>query len=81
MKKASKTKPNEPRQKLQKSEFVENEAQESDDDDILGFGPQRKDAEDEEDGEDLDKALETLVDDRPMDEEAVAADLVLEKYQ
>lgn len=79
--KAAKVKSDRPKQKLQKSEFVENEAQESDDDEMLGFGTGRKDDEDEEDGEDLDKTLETLVDDRDMDEETVAAQLVMEKFK
>jgi mediator of replication checkpoint protein 1 len=67
---------------LEKSEFVETEAQESDDDEMLGFGGYRKQtAEEEEEGEDLDKALEGLVDDAHMDEQTLGQDLVLEKVK
>ncbi|KAH0587271.1 hypothetical protein H2248_006075 [Termitomyces sp. 'cryptogamus'] len=66
---------------LDKSEFVEQEAQESDEDEIFGFGPRQKDNDDEEDGEYLDQTLEILVDDSEMDEKTVAANLVLEKFQ
>lgn len=69
------------KQRLEKHEFVEAEAQESDDDEMFGFGGRRKDDGEEEDGEDLDKTLETLVDDQEMDEETVNAQLVQEKYQ
>ncbi|KAJ6539028.1 hypothetical protein B0H19DRAFT_1269396 [Mycena capillaripes] len=69
-----------PKKPLEKSEFVVDEAQESDDDEMLGFGHKRDDGE-EEDGEDLDRTLETLVDDKEMDEDTVAADRVLEKFQ
>ncbi|KAJ6627507.1 hypothetical protein B0H10DRAFT_1994915, partial [Mycena sp. CBHHK59/15] len=65
---------------LDKSEFVVDEAQESDDDEMLGFGHKKDDGE-EEDGEDMDRTLETLVDDQEMDEETVAAERVLEKFQ
>ena len=66
--------------KLGKSDFVEAEAQESDDDDMLGFaGKGRKDEEEEEDGEELDQPLEGLVDDAVMDAETEAAELVQEK--
>jgi mediator of replication checkpoint protein 1 len=59
---------------------VAEEAQESDDDEMLGFGHGRDDGE-EEDGEDMDRTLETLVDDKEMDERTVAANRVFEKYQ
>ena len=65
---------------LEKLEFVEAEAQESDDDEAFGFRGRRKE-DDEGDGEDLDKSLETLVDDQDMDEETVNEPRVLEKYQ
>ena len=81
MSSATKRKAEEARPKLQLSELVENEAQESDDDEMLGFGLRNKEDNDEEDGEDLDKTLEALVDDRAMGEDEVGADLVLEKYQ
>jgi mediator of replication checkpoint protein 1 len=67
--------------RLEKSEFIEAEAQESDDDEMFGFGGGKKDDGEEEDGEDLDKTLETLVDDQEMDEQTVNAQLVQEKYQ
>ncbi|KAJ4472160.1 hypothetical protein J3R30DRAFT_3523743 [Lentinula aciculospora] len=66
------------RQKLGKSEFVEAEAQESDEDEMFGF---RRVEEDEEDGEHLDRTLETLVDDKEMDQTQMAEDKVMEKYQ
>lgn len=70
------------RNKLEKSEFVQSEAEESDDDDVFGFLPnKRKDEADEEDNNDLDRTLETLVDDRRMDEETLNAPRVLEKFK
>ncbi|KAF9268219.1 hypothetical protein L218DRAFT_1073552 [Marasmius fiardii PR-910] len=65
----------------QRSEFVEAEAQESDEEGVFPFG-KRKAGDEEEDGEneDLDKTLETLVDDRDMDEDTVNQGAVLEKY-
>ncbi|KAG5654679.1 hypothetical protein H0H81_009928 [Sphagnurus paluster] len=69
-----------PKRKLERSEFVEQEAQESDEDDMFGFGP-KKNNEEEEDGEDLDQVLEALVDDKEMDEDTVAAELVIEKFK
>ena len=65
------------REKLVASEFFEDEAAESDEDAGFGF---TKAKEVEEDGEDLDRNLETLVDDQVMDEETVAADLVQQKF-
>ncbi|KAJ7873298.1 hypothetical protein B0H14DRAFT_2720115 [Mycena olivaceomarginata] len=70
-----------PKQVLKKSEFVAEEAQESDDDEMVAFGGKQKDDDGEEDGEDLDRTLETLVDDQEMGEDVVAADRVLEKFQ
>ncbi|KAG6877843.1 hypothetical protein C0993_003216 [Termitomyces sp. T159_Od127] len=66
---------------LDKSEFVEQEAQESDDDEFFGFGPRLNDKDEEENEEDLDQTLETLVDDAEIDEQTLAADLVMEKFQ
>jgi len=60
------------------SAFLENEAAESDDEDALGFAKLKD--EDEEDGEDLDKTLDVLMDDNEMDEATVAAELVHEKF-
>ncbi|KAK2466422.1 hypothetical protein APHAL10511_002064 [Amanita phalloides] len=69
------------RNKLEKSEFVETEAEESDDDDVFGFLPKKDEEEDEENGNDLDQTLKTLVDDRVMDEETLNAPRVLEKFK
>ncbi|ESK93727.1 hypothetical protein Moror_1425 [Moniliophthora roreri MCA 2997] len=66
------------RKPLQRSEFVEAEAQESDEE-TFGFVKSRDD--DENGGEDLDKTLETLVDDKEMDENTIAVEKVLEKYK
>ncbi|KAJ7638516.1 hypothetical protein FB45DRAFT_903108 [Roridomyces roridus] len=76
-------KPKAPRAKKQmheKSVFVAEEAQESDDDEMLGFGKTGDDGEEEE-GEDMDRTLTTLVDDRKMDQATLAEDRVLEKFQ
>lgn len=73
----------EKKQKLTNEEiaaFLENEAAESDEDDNFGFGKAKK-GDDEEDGEDLDQTLDVLMDDNAMDEDTVAADLVMEKYK
>jgi len=59
------------------SAFLENEAAESDDEDAFGFA---KPKDDDEDGEDLDKTLDILMDDNEMDETTVAAELVHEKF-
>lgn len=68
--------------KLEKSEFVEAEAEESDDDDQFGFGGHKKiDDGEEADGEDQDKTLEGLVDDAEMDDETMAEELVMEKVK
>ncbi|KAK7060206.1 hypothetical protein VNI00_000971 [Paramarasmius palmivorus] len=66
------------RKPLVNSEFVQGEAQESDEE-TFGFVKSRDD--DEDLNEDLDKTLETLVDDKEMDEDTVAEDKVLEKYK
>jgi len=66
---------------LKKSEFVEAEAQESDEDD--GFGLKKKTADDEEGDSDAenDKPVEGLVDDTNMDDATLAEKLVQEKYK
>lgn len=70
-----------PEQKrLDLSEFLADEAAESDDDDKFGFAKATSNDGDE-DGEDMDKCLDVLMDDRDMDEDTVAADLVLEKFK
>jgi mediator of replication checkpoint protein 1 len=78
----SQVKVHKPRAKLGESEFVEAEAQESDDDEMRGFGIlTKKDEDEDEDGEDLDKNLEGLVDDAEMDDETQAKEKVLEKVK
>ncbi|PPR02493.1 hypothetical protein CVT24_002042 [Panaeolus cyanescens] len=68
-------------------EFFEDEAAESDDDNMFGLGigknQKRVTGEDDDElaGEDLDKNLEELVDDEQMDDETVAAQQVHEKYK
>ncbi|KAK0206200.1 hypothetical protein DFS33DRAFT_1381326 [Desarmillaria ectypa] len=67
---------------LKKSEFVEAEAQESDDDEMRGFGLFKGTAaDDDEEGQDLDQELPTLVDNTALDEETLAEEKVREKYQ
>lgn len=68
------------REKHEKSEFVAVEAEESDEDDMFGFGGPKR-ADEEEDDNEQDKVVEGLVDDMVMDVETEAADLVQEKYR
>ena len=67
-----------------RSEFVEDQAVESDEDDMLGFGGKRKkggeDDDDEEDERDTDGIVKALMDDAHMDEAALAKARVLEKH-
>ncbi|KAG1792446.1 MRC1-like domain-containing protein [Suillus plorans] len=73
---------NAPKRKLEKSEFVAAEAEESDEDELIGFGPIHKDEEEAEDDDDDDeKFVEGLVDDAVMNAETEAADLVQEKFR
>ena len=68
--------------KTKRSEFIEGEAEESDEDAAFGFGlPKRKDDEEELDGDDQDQILEELVDDAHMDVETLNEERVLEKVQ
>ncbi|KAF7301531.1 MRC1 domain-containing protein [Mycena indigotica] len=64
---------------LQKSEFIEGEAEESDDDEVIFR--RSGDGEEEEDDEDQDQSLQTLVDDQEMDENTMATAAVIEKFQ
>ena len=72
--------------KKKRSEFVEDQAVESDEDDMLGFGGLRKkkggnDGDEHEDDEhDADGIVKALVDDAHMDETALAKSKVLEKH-
>lgn len=71
-----------PMKRLEKSEFVEGEAEESDEERKFGFGfggPSKGD--DESDGEDQDQTLAELVDDRQMDTETLNEGKVLEKVK
>ncbi|KAH8986291.1 hypothetical protein EDB92DRAFT_2116431 [Lactarius akahatsu] len=67
-----------------RSEFVEDQAVESDEDDMLGFGGARKknggDEDEEGDEQDVDGVVKDLVDDAQMDESALAKSKVLEKH-
>ena len=69
------------RKRPMRSEYVEGEAEESDDEVAFGFGARKPDDDEEEDGEDQDKHLEDLVDDKEMDAETLAEDAVLEKVR
>ena len=64
-----------------KSEFVAVEAEESDEDEMFGFGGPKKGDDEEEDDNEQDKVVEGLVDDAVMNAETEAADLVLEKHR
>ena len=66
-----------------RSDFVADQAVESDEDDMLGFGGVRKrsgDDDDEEDDERDAEVIKDLVDDAQMDESALAKSKVLEKH-
>ncbi|RPD67083.1 hypothetical protein L226DRAFT_529476 [Lentinus tigrinus ALCF2SS1-7] len=69
--------------KLNKSEFIEGEAEESDEEAGFGFGPQKVkgDDDDDDDGEDQDRILEELVDDKEMDDKTLGEEKVLEKVR
>ncbi|KAI0069203.1 hypothetical protein BV25DRAFT_115477 [Artomyces pyxidatus] len=70
------------KRQLGRSEFVEAEAEESDEDDMLGFGGVRKKGADDDDDEDGDdKEVEGLMDDAEMSEDAIAREKVMEKHQ
>jgi mediator of replication checkpoint protein 1 len=74
---------NEKAKAQKRSEFVEDQAVESDEDDMLGFGGVRKkngNEEDEDDEHDADGVIKDLVDDAQMDESALAKSKVLEKH-
>lgn len=62
-----------------KSIYVEAEADESDDD--FGFSTKKKGDNQAEESEDEDAPVEGLVDDAKMDDDTLAADLVLEKVK
>jgi hypothetical protein len=71
--------------KKKRSEYVEDQAVEEDEEDMLGFGGVRKkggndDEDDEHDEHDADGVVKALVDDAHMDEMALAKSKVLEKH-
>lgn len=71
-----------PMKRLERSEFVEGEAEESDEDRKFGFGfggPSKDD--DDSDGEDQDQTLTELVDDQQMDADTLNEEKVLEKVK
>ncbi|KAG0699868.1 MRC1-like domain-containing protein [Suillus ampliporus] len=72
---------NAPKRKLEKSEFIAAEAEESDEDELIGFGPIKKDDDEEAEGDDDEKIVEGLVDDAAMDVETERPDLVQEKFR
>ncbi|KAG9043450.1 hypothetical protein FS837_009518 [Tulasnella sp. UAMH 9824] len=77
-------KPKEPKKKdkekeKQMKEFFQDQADESDEDKIIGFGDTREDEND--DDEENDKHLEGLVDDKKMEDSEVNEQAVLEKHQ
>ncbi|RDX55705.1 hypothetical protein OH76DRAFT_1452640 [Lentinus brumalis] len=68
--------------KLDKSEFIEGEAEESDEEAGFGFGLKKmQDDDEDQDGEDQDRILEELVDDKEMDERTLGEERVLEKVR
>ncbi|KIY45904.1 hypothetical protein FISHEDRAFT_76138 [Fistulina hepatica ATCC 64428] len=68
--------------RLEKSEFVEEEAQESDEERDFFGGPKLKNGDDEApETEELDGTLTELVDDQKMTEEQIAEEKVVEKFQ
>ena len=70
------------KKRLEKNEFIEGEAEESDEDAAFGFGlPKKKDDEEDLDGEDQDRVLEELVDDAHMDDDTLNEEKVMEKVQ
>ena len=77
---ALKTKEEMKRKREELGNLFQEEAAESDDDDMFGFVPQKM-ADDDEDGENLDQNLPGLVDDQKMDPDIEAADRVLDKYK
>ncbi|KAL6309572.1 MRC1-like domain-containing protein [Sparassis latifolia] len=68
--------------KLGPSEFIEGEAEESDEDAMLGFGGHRRNDDDAEESDDnQDQTLAELVDDTVLDKDILAEHAVLEKVR
>lgn len=70
-----------PQTGLAASEFIEEEAVESDEDDQYGFGVRKSKDDDEDEGLDPDQTLAELVDDTVLDKEVQNEDAVLEKVR
>ncbi|KDR83459.1 hypothetical protein GALMADRAFT_219286 [Galerina marginata CBS 339.88] len=68
------------KQRSELAEFFQDEAAESDEEVAFGFVKSKVDR-DEEDGEDMDKTLEELMDDKEMDDKTLAEELVQEKFR
>jgi len=70
-------------EKTIRKEYLNDEAEESDEDRMVGFGFRKEDEEEGEEmlGEDWDAHLAELVDDQKMDEKTEGVDRVLEKHQ
>ncbi|KZT12783.1 uncharacterized protein LAESUDRAFT_719092 [Laetiporus sulphureus 93-53] len=66
---------------LVKSDFIEGEAEESDDDALMGFGGRKEDEDEDDEDENQNQTLAELVDDRAMDEKMLAEEAVLEKVR
>jgi mediator of replication checkpoint protein 1 len=82
--KSSPNKKQKSKQPSEKSEFVEDEANESDDDEVRGFGlglGSQREEELEEEGADLDRHDERLVNDEYIDNETLAEHKVMEKVR
>lgn len=71
--------------KLDRSDFVDGQAEESDEDDHFGFGgkPKRRDEEEEDvdNEEELVKLQKEMMDDKAMDVSTLNEDMVLEKHR
>ncbi|TFK56175.1 hypothetical protein OE88DRAFT_716197 [Heliocybe sulcata] len=66
------------KRKLEKSDFVDGQAEESDEDKMFGFGKRKADDDEEGEDDEDDQPLEGLVDDGEVD---VKEDLVMEKVK
>lgn len=68
------------KQDVRKSAYIEVEAEESDEEAMLGFGGAKGNDDDEGGNEDPNMVVEGLVDDSIIDDTTQAADLVLQKH-
>ncbi|KAH7888042.1 hypothetical protein F5I97DRAFT_944152 [Phlebopus sp. FC_14] len=67
--------------KLGKSEFVAAEAEESDEDDMFGFGGRKQEDDEDDDEDDENRVVEGLVDDAVMNVDTERPDLIQEKFR